>query len=330
MTSRRVGFTLVELLVVIAIIGILIALLLPAIQAARESARRSACSNNLKQWATSMLLYADRNAEQLPPSAVSRSDNKVPGIGWMGLLWPVMEKGSSFNRLDLRVGSDVAPNVPLTTEDRSDVYFCPTRGSRVLNVPAGWAGQCVDYVCVGITAGAVESALIITDNNGGLGRWERHLADAGFYGGPIIPSVKLTAESNKQPRIRSYVTIGRVTDGMAYTALVGEKHLNPMRRGQQGYDNPYNPLHVVSNQGGGAKIAGIGLAASPEVPEVTLEVETGKMADDPDYYRFGSWHSGVCQFAFGDARVVPIKNVVDANALLYMSGRADGKSYTLP
>gem|GEM_PF-6313398 len=51
----------------IAIIGILIAMLLPAIQAARESARRANCASNLKQIATGFQVYADRNAEQVPP-----------------------------------------------------------------------------------------------------------------------------------------------------------------------------------------------------------------------------------------------------------------------
>jgi len=59
--NEKHAFTLVELLVVIAIIGVLIALLLPAIQAAREAARRTACANNLKQYATALHLYHDVN-----------------------------------------------------------------------------------------------------------------------------------------------------------------------------------------------------------------------------------------------------------------------------
>jgi len=324
--ARRRGFTLVELLVVIAIIGILIAMLLPAIQAARESARRANCSSNLKQWATAMLLHADRNSEQLPPSAVHRGSNH--GVSWIGVLWPVMEKGAQFSKINFRTGPDVAPNTEVN-QDTSDLYFCPTRGFRRLNNTSAAYGQAVDYVPVGITATALTSTLTASNVNGGLGGWNTTVADAGFYGGPIIPSYALPTGTDPQPPIRSRVTIGSVTDGMTYTALVGEKHINPNRLGEQGYDNPYNPLHSVSGQAGMVKVAGLGLAKSPN-DVVTLTINTGNASDDENFYRFGSWHPGISQFAFGDARVVSVKNHADPVALNHMAGRGDGQPYHLP
>ena len=334
--SQRKAFTLVELLVVIAIIGILIAMLLPAIQAARESARRANCSSNLKQFATAMLLYADRNGEQLPPSAVSRHNMNNQGISWVGLLWPMMEKDAAFQQLNLRNGLDDEHNSPIVSADRSELYYCPTRGFRMHGTypDARYGGQCIDYVCVGLTATSLSPELTEKDINGGLSGWHNtkspQLLAAGYFGGPLIPSIKLTAGSDPHPVIRSRVTIGNVTDGMTYTAVVGEKHLNPDRIGQAGYDNPYNPLHLSSGYGGGARVAGLGLAASPTGNVVTLDEPWGNGQTDETYYRYGSWHPGISQFAFGDARVEAVAVHADPVALNYMAGRGDGQPYNLP
>src|ERR1051326_9363691 len=63
---RREGFTLIELLVVIAIIAILAAILFPVFAQAREKARSTACTSNLKQIGTALMMYGQDYDEQMP------------------------------------------------------------------------------------------------------------------------------------------------------------------------------------------------------------------------------------------------------------------------
>ena len=321
----RVAFTLVELLVVIAIIGILIAMLLPAIQAARESARRANCSGNLKQYATAIQVYADRNAEQIVPSAVNRNN----GLSWIVLLYPMLEKANEYAQINITQSAGEANNMVTLLADRSDLYFCPTRGFR-MNATQTYGGQAVDYVCVGVTVdptlSSIPEEITATGVNGGLAEWKSGLVT--YMNGPMIPSSNTPTAA--KPIIQSRVSIGGVTDGMTYTAFIGEKHLNPTRLGQRGYDNPYNPGHVCSSYAGGVKIASLGLAASPTENVVTLSQTDGNGVGDLNYYRYGSWHPGISQFAFGDTRVVPVKNHTDRTALYHMTHRSDGQPYNLP
>lgn len=63
---KRKGFTLIELLVVIAIIAILAAILFPVFARAREKARQTACTSNLKQLASAMMMYLQDWDETFP------------------------------------------------------------------------------------------------------------------------------------------------------------------------------------------------------------------------------------------------------------------------
>jgi prepilin-type N-terminal cleavage/methylation domain-containing protein len=320
--TRRPGFTLVELLVVIAIIGILIAMLLPAIQAARESARRANCSSNLKQLSTAVLLYADRNGEQIVPMAVGSNPSSH---SWLSLLLPMMEQDTSYKSLNFAGSALSGGSNVVGLNLRSAVYYCPTRGFRI-NSQASYGGQAVDYVSVSVTATTSTWGGATDLNN--LVPWNNitninNLANDGKLDGAITAPAAISSTN-----FRSRVTIGGVTDGMTYTALFGEKHLNPTKLGKDLEDAPYNPLHfTASSSPGGIRIAGLGLATAPDSPVVANA--SGVNADQA-FFRFGSWHPGITQFAFGDARVQAVANHTTPNTLLYMSSRADGQPYSLP
>lgn len=75
------GFTLIELLVVIAIIAILAAILFPVFAKAREAARKTACSSNLKQIATGMLMYTQDYDETFPAAYAIQAGAGAPPDG---------------------------------------------------------------------------------------------------------------------------------------------------------------------------------------------------------------------------------------------------------
>jgi len=107
-TNKQSGFTLVELLVVIAIIGILISLLLPAVQSAREAARRMQCTNNLKQQALSVHMFADANKGKIPNalngctlSGGNDATGGDEGFGWFAMCLPFMEQTAVYEQMQI-------------------------------------------------------------------------------------------------------------------------------------------------------------------------------------------------------------------------------------
>ncbi|MBN1589030.1 MAG: DUF1559 domain-containing protein [Pirellulales bacterium] len=134
--QRTSAFTLVELLVVIAIIGILVALLLPAVQAAREAARRMQCSNNLRQVVLASIAYESQHGflpVNFPQHKYDEDDPRLEpsGASWMVGILPLLEKGSSYNALDLTGTAESGRGI-LNVQNRTIIgklipaYLCPS------------------------------------------------------------------------------------------------------------------------------------------------------------------------------------------------------------
>lgn len=101
------AFTLIELLVVIAIIAILAAILFPVFAQAKEAAKKTAALTQMKQWGTSLNMYATDYDDNLPQAyAVFSSDNAVyydlpapfpAGFSpTLNALWPIQDQAATW------------------------------------------------------------------------------------------------------------------------------------------------------------------------------------------------------------------------------------------
>jgi prepilin-type processing-associated H-X9-DG protein/prepilin-type N-terminal cleavage/methylation domain-containing protein len=134
MKSRH-AFTLVELLVVIGIIALLISILLPALGNARRSANATKCASNMRQLATSLIMYATNNRGQFPP-------NMNPGGQGAGNPTTAQEWFHS-DRIGLYLPKTI---VTSTGNVATPVMICPEARDRSVRTYAMniWASSAVD------------------------------------------------------------------------------------------------------------------------------------------------------------------------------------------
>jgi prepilin-type N-terminal cleavage/methylation domain-containing protein len=302
--ERRLGFTLVELLVVIAIIGILIALLLPAIQAAREAARRCSCHNNLSQLGVALHNY-EAAYEVLPPGVVEakgpiRSEPVGYHMGWMVQILPYIEEGVTFNHVDFSQGVYQVKNAPVRAIP-IELFVCPSD-----NRPAR----------------SQDGTIAMTSYAGCHHDLESPI-DAGNHGVFFL---------------NSHVRSLELKHGTSHTIFVGEKLTGP--KGDLGWMSgtraTLRNTGSLAGRSGYYRYRGPGRSKSPDEEEILGDDLTWDPAikaaakSDPKLWvgGFGSCHSGIISFLFGDGAVRSISSRTNFATLQQLANRTDEKLLT--
>ena len=301
--NRKIGFTLVELLVVIAIIGILVGMALPAVQMVREAARRTSCQNNLHQIGLAILHY-ETSKQFYPPS---RAADEF--LTWPVYLMPYVESGNLYDRFELR--KKYRYQNPDVVNKPMPVMLCPSR-LRSRNVSNSE------------TRGPVGA---IGDYAGNAGTSEFFPFDVWAKFEDPVDGVFNSGYAN-QNRVENEELVGGergrygqrdIADGTSNTIFVGEKYvsthgeLEPHGWGDGSIYNGDEPETIMRIGGYAMKLAA----------RRTIVLSPG------EYPIFGSGHSGIVNFVFGDGSVHLLKTSTSEDTLYRLCSRKDGQPVTI-
>jgi prepilin-type N-terminal cleavage/methylation domain-containing protein len=310
--SKTRGFTLIELLVVIAIIAILIALLLPAVQQAREAARRTECKNNLKQWGLALHNYHDV-FNRFPIGAMGfNNSNANPrnNLSWHVRVLPYLDQAplySQFN-FDYHYNSTAAGR---NNRANRDVIFkglhCPSARTRNRKPSSTGEGFTVHYYGV---AGAKD--VVETDRDFDMQNNASPRPNFNSNHGQVAITGILFRNSS--------VGIRDITDGTTNTLMVGEISGKPLN------DTSRNP-HRAWIQGASSGNNDVAMYACKNVRRSIGQAayqsgNVGRLFND---VRFGSNHTGGCQFLLGDGSVRFGSENIDFGIYQSLATRGNGE-----
>jgi len=297
------AFTLIELLVVIAIIAVLIGLLLPAVQKVREASARSTCQNNLKQIGLACMNFHSERG-YLPNS---RRDALYT---WLVEILPQMEQDNLQKQWTMTSGSFYSQTAA-ARQGTVASYFCPSRRAPMVSNP----GNLQDGAAAGSTTypGALADYACNVGSTNGDYWWDGPTQNQD----PPTPNTPTrgvfwmwnnwnTASPNTPP-YRLGCRFAEITDGQSNTFLVGEKHVAKDKWGEQNFGDcdAYNGDKGCSLRGTSAGLA-----------RTQTDTSAGK---------FGSYHTGVVNFAFCDGSVRPVQTSISTTTLQLLADRADGQ-----
>jgi prepilin-type processing-associated H-X9-DG protein len=291
---------LVELLVVITIIGILIGLLLPAVQVAREAARRMSCVNNLSQIGIALENYESAHGA-LPPGTIDKQGpiHNVPQgyqMSWMAQILPYLDEEVTFKHIDFSVGAYDPKNAPVRSLALS-VFICPSTGLRrnVFNssAPSGGMGP-----------GAV------VPSNANLGSF----VVSNYAGCHNDVEAPINIDNNGVLFLNSHIRQKDVTDGVSNTIYVGEKLGD---KWDLGWMSGTRATLRNTNPSFGQR--------QNNLPDNFNSSNPSAAFNDLTVGGFDSQHSSVCNFLFGDGRVLCLSRSIDTKVFQQLGNRADGQ-----
>lgn len=320
--SRRAGFTLIELLVVITIVALLVALLVPAVQQSREAARLVQCRSHLKQIGLAVTGFQNTFRAFPPANLKPRPGDSMDltcggnNPTWFVRVLPYLEQKEFFKKWD--VWDEFGNHAADIREMSVELFMCPTRrsGKNVcLNQTVFVTLSCG---CMGMTQFPGGATGDYAANQGDFSPGADNLPTDFYWGGNgtgvIIASRPRCDEMQQPVNWVDKIRWNDLKDGATHTVLVGEKHLTQGKMNLAVDDvSVYDGRHLPAF----ARIGGPGvpLARSPDFV-------------DPNFYCFGSWHNGVCNFVFADGRVQGVNNLISTEVLGNLCHRSDGQVVT--